>query len=254
MTYLQFHFVFILPAILVLGIVYGRRRRLHPGRRSPLRWIFAMCVIALVYTTPWDNYLVANDVWWYGPDRVIGTIGFVPIEEYAFFVLQPILTGLWFALLPRIKLSVRPPNNMIRAVGALTALALAGLGAWMLTNESTFYMGLIVAWALPIVAGQWAWYGDVFVHHLPRLALAIGVPTVYLWIADAIAIWQGIWVISPDYTVGINPFGLPIEEATFFLVTNVMVILGLTMFTEDRAALMSDQSSSEMGKMSTPVR
>jgi len=26
---------------------------------------------------------------------VVGTIGYVPVEEYLFFLLQPILTGFW---------------------------------------------------------------------------------------------------------------------------------------------------------------
>jgi lycopene cyclase domain len=54
-----------------------------------------VCLIAFTYTTPWDNYLVAQEVWWYGANRVVGTIGYVPVEEYMFFVLQPILTGLF---------------------------------------------------------------------------------------------------------------------------------------------------------------
>jgi lycopene cyclase domain-containing protein len=57
-------------------------------------------VIALVYTTPWDNYLVATNVWWYDPELVTGiVIGWVPIEEYTFFILQPILGGLWIFFL-----------------------------------------------------------------------------------------------------------------------------------------------------------
>ena len=35
-------------------------------------------------------------VWGYGPSRVCATVGYVPVEEYAFFVIQPIL--LCFAL------------------------------------------------------------------------------------------------------------------------------------------------------------
>jgi lycopene beta-cyclase len=41
---------------------------------------------------------VWRGVWGYGADRVIGTIGYVPVEEYLFFILQPLLTGLWLYL------------------------------------------------------------------------------------------------------------------------------------------------------------
>jgi lycopene cyclase domain-containing protein len=46
-------------------------------------------------------------------------------------------------------------------------------------------------------------------------------------VADAVAIWAGIWTISPDYTVGVSAFGLPLEEATFFLFTNLLVVQGV---------------------------
>jgi hypothetical protein len=55
----------------------------------------------------------------------------------------------------------------------------------------------------------------------------VGIPTVYLWIADATAIHLNIWMISEEYTLGINPFGLPVEEATFFLMTNLLVVKGI---------------------------
>jgi hypothetical protein len=51
-----------------------------------------------------------------------------------------------------------------------------------------------------------------------------------LWIADRIAIGNGIWHIAESYTTGLNLFGLPFEEATFFLVTNVLITQGVLLF------------------------
>jgi lycopene beta-cyclase len=67
------------------------------GARRPLRALALAlhAVIAFVYTTPWDNYLVYREVWGYPPGRVLGTIGYVPVEEYAFFVIQTLATGLF---------------------------------------------------------------------------------------------------------------------------------------------------------------
>ena len=102
MTYLAFHALFILPPIAVLALALrGRLAAIH--LRAGL-FLAILPLIALVYTTPWDNYLVWRGVWVYGPDRVIGTIGWVPIEEYLFFLLQPLLTGLWlYAVLARVR-------------------------------------------------------------------------------------------------------------------------------------------------------
>ena len=39
-------------------------------------------LLAVLYTAPWDNYLVATRVWWYDPALVSGIVlGYVPIEE-----------------------------------------------------------------------------------------------------------------------------------------------------------------------------
>ncbi len=97
----------------------------------------------------------------------------------------------------------------------------------MLRWNPGVYLGLILVWAGPVLALQWA-IGSTQLWATKRTWL-IGtlVPTVYLWIADRIAIAQGIWSISDTYTTGLNLFGLPIEEATFFLVTNLLVVQGL---------------------------
>ncbi|MBN8501714.1 MAG: lycopene cyclase domain-containing protein, partial [Sphingomonadales bacterium] len=81
---------------------YDARRRiiLPDAWRSRSVWItiLVQVVIAVVYTTPWDNYLVATRVWWYNPGLVTGfVIGYVPIEEYTFFVLQTVLMPLILA-------------------------------------------------------------------------------------------------------------------------------------------------------------
>lgn len=109
-------------------------------------------------------------------------------------------------------------------------LFVAVFGLACLTRTSTLYLGLILAWAAPVLAGM-SWLGaDRFWRQRRILAVGIAVPTLYLWVADAVAIALRIWEISPTYTVGFTPFGLPLEEATFFLVTNVLVAKGVTLF------------------------
>ena len=58
----------------------------------------------------------------------------------------------------------------------------------------------------------------------------MAVPTLYLWFADAVAIHLGIWRISETQTLGIEFGPLPLEEATFFLATNLLVVQGLMLF------------------------
>jgi lycopene cyclase domain-containing protein len=108
LTYFGFHLRVLLPPILVLGVLVlrdSRRGKRLPAvlRRRPAGLALLIHVaLAVIYTTPWDNYLVATRVWWYDPARVTGvTLGWVPIAEYTFFVLQTVLTGLWLVWLGR---------------------------------------------------------------------------------------------------------------------------------------------------------
>jgi lycopene beta-cyclase len=99
MTYAAFLAFFLVPPILALAGWGIARHRLN--RRLGLA-LLVTAGLAVVYTAPWDNLLLAQGVWSYPPGRVLGvTLGLVPIEEYTFFVLQVILVGLLAALLPR---------------------------------------------------------------------------------------------------------------------------------------------------------
>lgn len=235
MSYLEFHLFFLLPPIILLATVA------RPTRQD-LLIVLAISAIALSYTTPWDNYLVYREVWAYGDGRVIGTIGYVPIEEYAFFVLQPLLTGLAYLAISKRSERNRPSTHfahsgsaakrnrraVLRYGGAAAGLALTAVGVAALSAPRTLYLGLILTWSGPVAAGQWFLYGDRFLNR--DWLTAILLPTFYLWIADRVALAQDIWSISDVYTVGLEPFGLPVEEALFFLMTNVLVVQGVMMF------------------------
>ncbi|MCZ7668152.1 MAG: lycopene cyclase domain-containing protein [Chloroflexi bacterium] len=106
MTYFGFLALFVgIPIVILLLLTWWDKRR---GVTMPERfnsfspgWVlFILIIIAVVYTTPWDNYLVATRVWWYDINLVTGfVIGWVPIEEYTFFIVQPIMTGVVAAVL-----------------------------------------------------------------------------------------------------------------------------------------------------------
>ena len=91
MTYCGFLALFLVPPILVLLVV--TRRTL---RREHLIALGALMLIALLYTSPWDNYLVIRGVWTFDRDKIAGWfIWRVPLEEYVFYLLQVLLTGLF---------------------------------------------------------------------------------------------------------------------------------------------------------------
>lgn len=229
MSYLTFHLVFLAPLIAAMLFWYRSPSQEKKDTRVRLA-IPVICLIAVSYTTPWDNYLVAKEVWWYGPDRVLGTIGHVPVEEYLFFVLQPLFTGLFlYQYLGRWGTSPQDASPVAAWTGFATFMGLTVLGGVFLSVSGSWatYLGLILIWAPPILAGMWLYDGETLWAYRKTLFIATALPTLYLWVADAIAIRSGIWTISSEYTVGITPLGLPIEEASFFLFTNLLVVKGI---------------------------
>ena len=235
-TYLEFHLAFTLPPLVVLALLQGRTRE---------RWwpLGLLVVIAFVYTTPWDNYLVARAVWSYPPGRVLATVGWVPVEEYAFFVIQTVLAGLWLRLFQaRWPVAPRPAGDgtggtdlKARIVGTAVFGALSLAGAAMIVAAGHWlYLGLILAWACPVLALMWGIGGHI-VWARRRLVLVTVVPvSLYLWAADWFAITQaGIWTITDATRTGAELFRLPVEEALFFVVTSLLVAQGLVMLETD---------------------
>ena len=55
--------------------------------------------VAVVYTIPWDSYLIYAKVWTYPPHAILGpTLLRIPIEEFFFFVIQTYIASLLYIL------------------------------------------------------------------------------------------------------------------------------------------------------------
>ncbi len=237
-TYLTFHLVFILP---VIALAWAVRHLVPSLRTQPLagvgapRSVWAIpltCAIAFVYTTPWDNYIIREGVWTYGADRVIDVIGYVPVEEYAFFLLQPVLVGLWlYRALERKPFGGEASGERVRWTGAALFGAMSLAGFWLLAGPRPgFYMGMILGGFGPVLAGLWLYGGPHFAALADRWGPVVAVVTLYLWACDRFAIANGIWDITTPTSFDIDPLGLPVEEAMFFLVTNLLSVFSILLF------------------------
>ena len=229
LTYLEFHAVAILPVI--AGLALFARYRLS-SRRDVLTATAVLAGLALVYTTPWDNYLILRGVWWYGEGAVLTRFWAAPLGEYLFFVFQPVLVALWLA-----RFSVDTSRSLsiplaTRALGALAAGVVAAAGLALLGDDSGLYLGSLLVWSAPILAIQWTFGWPFLVAEWRTVAAGTLVPMLYLWVADRVALALGIWVLSDRYTTGLAVplLGLPIEEAVFFLLTSLFVVQGVVLY------------------------
>jgi lycopene cyclase domain-containing protein len=260
MTYFGFllRFLFI-PILIFLAVTFWDNRnnkQIDGFRNGRAVWaaIGIHILLAVIYTTPWDNYLVATGVWYYNPELVTGIVlGYVPIEEYTFFVVETILAGLWWWFLAK-RIALTPPfgrpspkgtggfipNKLLvylRRRGAVaTSTCVLGV-LWLISTylfffgtESWTYLSIILFWALPPIILQLLFGADILWHHRKLVFWSIVGPGTYLSLMDIVALKETTWSISPSQTTGILFFGiLPLEEVLFFFITNMLLTFGMTL-------------------------
>lgn len=240
MTYFGFLLRFlVIPILLLLFITWREKERPTPGFKKSLVWtgILVHVFLAVVYTTPWDNYLVATGVWYYNPELVTGLVlGYVPIEEYTFFVLETILAGLWWWFLARRIPGPSAPfpkkGSKIRWGSAISLIVFWLIWVYLFFwgADSWNYLSITLMWALPAILPQFIFGADILWYYRRLVFLTIFIPGAYLSLMDIIALRATTWSISPDQTTGVLFFGiLPLEEVVFFFVTNVLIGFGMTL-------------------------
>jgi lycopene beta-cyclase len=258
MTYFGFllRFLFI-PILIFLAItVWDNRNNKHingfQNGRAVWTAIGIHVLLAVIYTTPWDNYLVATSVWYYNPKLVTGIVfGYVPIEEYTFFVVETVLSGLWWwFLVRRFALTPSPSSTGRGRFTSNKKLVYISAGLlvliWIISTYIFFfgpakwtYLSITLFWALPAILPQLLFGADILWHYRKLVFWAILIPGMYLSLMDIVALKETTWSISPTQTTGFLFFGiLPLEEVVFFFITNVLIVFGMTLLlakvSEDR--------------------
>jgi len=237
-TYLEFLLLFVvlpMAALIAWGAVQSRCP-LSEAISLKRHWmaVLILAVIAFTWTTPWDNYLIAVGVWSSPADRIIGTVGYVPLEEYAFFLLMPVIIGaVLYLVLQKIHLHgtlCRQPQKRARWVVCLCALICFISGVILLLTQPNSYLALTVLWFTPPLFIQFVFDPLGILRNRSIIALATLLPTLYLWAADSFAIASGIWSFDSTILIGVKIGNLPIEEALFFFITSLLVAQGITLY------------------------
>lgn len=251
MTYFAFLIYFVIIPILALGLVILRKNHLFLASGFNLNKVWlgigVHILLALIYTTPWDNYLVATSVWRYNRALVTGiVIGYVPIEEYIFFILETILSGLWWWFLAtrlgkpnNILLKDVPNYKLIRSAAAILIVCwLFFFNRFFFAGDEWNYLSIIFLWALPAILPQLLFGADILWHHRKLLFWSVVTPGLYLSLIDIVALRATTWQISSAQTLGATFFGiLPVEEVAFFFITNLLIVFGLTLMLSESGQL-----------------
>ena len=124
------------------------------------------------------------------------------------------------------NLRLKKQVGQVILAGAILVPGLLPLG-----SDST-YLTLILVWSCPVLLMLWTFAYQLLLG-LPwtKTWLPIWLPTLYLWIVDTLALRRGTWAIASGTKLGVCIWPhLEIEEASFFLITNMLVVWGSCAF------------------------
>lgn len=97
------------------------------------------------------------------------------------------------------------------------------------------YLIHLLAWTLPLIAFQLVALVRHYKERSGAVLRAVLPPAfiigIYLSVADHLAISTGIWNFGEGKHLGVYLGLVPLEEVLFFLLTSVLVSLGLALFT-----------------------
>ncbi|MBZ4415457.1 lycopene cyclase domain-containing protein [Myxococcus sp. RHSTA-1-4] len=97
------------------------------------------------------------------------------------------------------------------------------------------YLIHLLGWALPLIVFQLVVLARHYKQRTGAVLKAVLPPAfimgIYLSVADHLAISTGIWNFGEGKHLGVYLGLVPLEEVLFFLLTSVLVSLGLALFT-----------------------
>ena len=222
MTYFRFHLIFNLPLLLVLAVLNTQVPWLHEEVLAPMLVLLAV----VVFTAPWDNLAVKWGIWGFPREKYSLRLGYLPLEEYAFFVLQSVNVMLavraLFHFFPDLQ------TGLEASPGTVTWLCLgAAMVPWAIVATQLYWLhrkagprvnyAVHLIWFLPVIYAQWVLAPSLFWAHAGLLTLVTAAFGIYYTLADLAAVRAGIWFFDEKQITGVKLAGsLPWEEVAFF--------------------------------------
>lgn len=242
MNYLTFHLVFNLPFLLIL-LFLNRSNQLFTDHFLAAAVVL---LIVVVFTSPWDNYAVFRGIWGFPRHKYLFRVGWLPVEEYAFFLIQSVqvmLLVVWLVSLHPQPLAADEAMPWAAPLFWAPAFAVLALWGWLGVNgakkinriwQAWHYAWHLLYWFLPVVLIQWLLAWPILAPRAWILALATAIAGTYLSVADWVAVRNGIWFFDPKQITGHKVATLlPWEEVAFFYLTSLLVAQSYLMFLPD---------------------
>jgi putative membrane protein len=229
MTYLRFHLIFNLPLLILLTALTGP----VPWTAGEVGALGFVLLAVMIFTAPWDNLAAKWGIWGFPREKYSLRIGYLPVEEYAFFLLQSVNVILAVRALFHFFPDWRTGRET--SIGAITLICLAAsVIPWAFVAIQLRRLrrkagprvnyAVHLAWFLPVIYTQWILDPRLFIGHAGLLALVTAAFGVYYTLADLAAVRAGTWFFDEKQITGVK-LGrlLPWEEIAFFFLTSLLV-------------------------------
>jgi putative membrane protein len=200
------------------------------GEAAAFGWVL---LAVMIFTTPWDNLAAKWGIWGFPRTKYTLRLGYLPIEEYAFFLLQS--ANVMLAIRALFWIFPGWQTGLETSPGSWTLIFLgASLVPWLLVLAQCVWLrrkagprvnyALHLAWFLPVIYAQWVLAPSLFLAHAGLLALVTGGFGIYYTLADLAAVRAGTWFFDEKQITGWKLGGLlPWEEIAFFFLTSLLV-------------------------------
>ncbi|HEV3271271.1 MAG TPA: lycopene cyclase domain-containing protein [Candidatus Methylacidiphilales bacterium] len=229
MTYLRFHLIFNLPLLILLAALTGA----VPWTAGEIGAFGLVLLAVMVFTSPWDNFAAKWGIWGFPREKYSLRIGYLPVEEYAFFLLQS--ANVMLAVRALFHFFPDWQTGRETEVGGITLICLAAsVIPWAFVAIQLRWLrqkagprvnyAVHLAWFLPVIYTQWVLDPWLFIGHAGLLALVTATFGVYYTLADLAAVRAGTWFFDEKQITGVKLGGLlPWEEIAFFFLTSLLV-------------------------------
>ena len=229
MTYLRFHLIFNLPLLILLAALSCS----IPWTEEEAGALALVLLAVMTFTTPWDNLAAKWGIWGFPREKYSLRLGYLPIEEYAFFLLQSVNVMLavraLFRFFPDWQTGRETDIGTMNLVGLAVSVipwAFVALHLRWLRRQGgpRVNYAIHLAWFLPVIYSQWVLAPALFFGHAALLAMVTVAFGVYYTLADLAAVRAGTWYFDEKQITGVKLGGiLPWEEIAFFLLTSLLV-------------------------------
>ncbi len=227
-TYLKLHLFLLIPTLLLMFIPPFPLSNAPDAAMRHGRFLIPPMLISLafVFSAPWENYLGSKGVLLFNASAVTGVLGYIPYEEYFWWVDHPLLATFWVMSIWRYKPVSKTgnPRFLFRTFAVLTCLAITYLGYILYDTGSNLYVSVTLMFVFPVMTIQYLLIGHLLLEHPHEWLLGTLFPSVHTILVDRFALQVGIWEISKERSTGIAVYGFLLEHLLAYSLTSAIAV------------------------------